>query len=324
MFSVTRWPIASAFEQPIVCSTNFSDTTQMRRSPSSSRSQRPASSGVSPSSSSSTARFTPLTLAVMVVPESPYLSSVALPTCSVFCTAATVSGKAAMYSSTMASVRRSLSDGLESINSRSATPPPKKPPEESSSLFCVRLTVMLDTPSPLMESVTAPVMLLPIVSMAMTAAMPMMMPSMVSRLRILLARRLPSASTMFSKNPTAARPLSLCHNAPVQQREHPAAFFGQVLVVGDEYDGLVVTLVHFAEQVHDDAAGLAVQRAGGFVGQDDGRVARDGHALLLPAGQLIGLVFHAFAHAHAPEPVGRAARARGPARLRRAWAARRF
>ena len=50
------------------------------------------------------------------------------------------------------------------------------------------------------------------------------------------------------------------------------------------------------------AAGVAVQRAGGLVGQNDRRIPGqrpgDGHALLLAAGKLAGLVFQLIAQPH--------------------------
>ena len=111
---------------------------------------------------------------------------VPLPTSWVSSMRLTSVGKAAVKSSIIWSVIRSSAAGVESMNRRSVTP--WAVPEVSSESFWVRLTVMLLTPMPDMESVTVPVMLLPTVTMAMTAAMPMMMPSMVSRLRILLLR----------------------------------------------------------------------------------------------------------------------------------------
>ena len=88
------------------------------------------------------------------------------------------------------------------------------------------VTVMLLTPMPDIESVTEPVMLLPTVTMAMTAAMPMMMPSMVSRLRILLLRTLAKAMLIFSKSCTFATPLSFAHDQPVPQGQHTLTFVG--------------------------------------------------------------------------------------------------
>ena len=64
--------------------------------------------------------------------------------------------------------------------------------------------------------------------------------------------------------------------------------------------------MHFVKEVHHDTARLAVQRAGRLIGQNQRRLvdhgAGDRHPLLLPAGKLVGLVAHPFAHADALEP----------------------
>ena len=56
-------------------------------------------------------------------------------------------------------------------------------------------------------------------------------------------------------------------------------------LVGDQKDGHAPLLVDAAEDLHDLVAGGGIQGAGGFVGQDEGRVAHqgagDGHPLLL-------------------------------------------
>ena len=141
---------------------------------------------------------------------------------------------------------RSASDGLESINRRSRTP--WDVPDVSELLFCVTVTEILLAPMPDIESMTEPVMLLPTVSMAMTAAMPMMMPSIVSRLRILLLLTLVSAMPIFSKSCTFTGPLSFAHDQAVAQRQHPLAFLGQLGVVRDEHDGLVVFFMQLVKE----------------------------------------------------------------------------
>ena len=59
--------------------------------------------------------------------------------------------------------------------------------------------------------------------------------------------------------------------------------------------------VELVEERHDLVAGLGVEVAGGFVGEDDGGLvdegAGDGDALTLTAGELVGLVHHAAAEA---------------------------
>ena len=76
--------------------------------------------------------------------------------------------------------------------------------------------------------------------------------------------------------------------------------FGQFRVVGDHDHQAVAG--HLLEQFHDLDAGLAVQRAGGLVRQQNVRVvdqrAGDGHPLHLAAGQLVGQLVDVLAQAH--------------------------
>ena len=71
--------------------------------------------------------------------------------------------------------------------------------------------------------------------------------------------------------------------------------------MGDEDDG-VALLVQLLQHPQHFPAGMGVQRTGGLVGQDQGRVAdqrpRDGNALLLAARKLVGLAFQFIAQAH--------------------------
>ncbi len=70
-------------------------------------------------------------------------------------------------------------------------------------------------------------------------------------------------------------------------------------VVGGGDDGGPAFLIHLAEEVDDRLAGVEVEVAGGFVGENDGGVvgegAGDGDALLLAAGELRRLVEEAMA-----------------------------
>ena len=79
---------------------------------------------------------------------------------------------------------------------------------------------------------------------------------------------------------------------------------GDVAVVGDEDDGVAFG-VQFAEDFHHFFAAVAVERAGGFVGEDDlpavHQGAGDGDALLLPAGKLTGFVLGVVAEAEASQ-----------------------
>ena len=77
-----------------------------------------------------------------------------------------------------------------------------------------------------------------------------------------------------------------------------------VRVVRDHQDG-VARVVQFAKDLKDDLFVRFIEIAGGFVGQDDLRLidqsARNGHALLLAAGELGREMCHSFAHAHAAQ-----------------------
>ena len=59
---------------------------------------------------------------------------------------------------------------------------------------------------------------------------------------------------------------------------------------------------YLTQQIHDLYAGVAVQRAGGFIGQQDIRIihqsAGDRHPLHLSAGHLIGFLVKLFSQAH--------------------------
>ena len=75
---------------------------------------------------------------------------------------------------------------------------------------------------------------------------------------------------------------------------------GDVVLVGHQDDGVAFG-VQTIEQRHDLVAGLGVEIAGRFVGEDDGGLvdqsAGDGHALALSAGEFVGLVVHAVGQA---------------------------
>ena len=72
---------------------------------------------------------------------------------------------------------------------------------------------------------------------------------------------------------------------------------GDFRVVGNQEDGLAEAMVEFSEHIEDQLGVFGVEAAGGFVGQenlgavDDG--ARNGDALLLASGKLIGPMVHA-------------------------------
>ena len=79
----------------------------------------------------------------------------------------------------------------------------------------------------------------------------------------------------------------------VAHHESAIGVRGDLGIVGDQDHG-VVRVAQALEQAKDLFAGLAVERAGGFVGQQDRRLvdqrAGDRHALLLAAGEFAGQV----------------------------------
>ena len=95
---------------------------------------------------------------------------------------------------------------------------------------------------------------------------------------------------------------------------------GHLGIVRDEDDG-VPGGIEFLKNLHDLLARVAVQRAGGFIGQHHAAAvhegAGNGYALLLPAGELPGLVRQALAQPQALQQAGRsrAARSRAQARV---------
>ena len=72
--------------------------------------------------------------------------------------------------------------------------------------------------------------------------------------------------------------------------DDPLGVFGDVTLVGHHQDGVALVL-QALEQPHYLLAGLAVEVAGRFVGEDDGRTRRqragDGDALALTAGEFV-------------------------------------
>ena len=161
----------------------------------------------------------------------------------------------------------------------------------------------------------------PMATMQITAPTPMMMPSMVSMLRILVrsmlrkAMRISFSGFMMSPQAAAAAAEIAPGAAPVRTgssrtiRPSRSSTMrlripGDVRFVGDHDDGQAL-VVELLEQGQDLDAGARVQVAGGLVGQqqrglgDQG--AGDGDPLLLTARELVGLVVAAVAQAHALE-----------------------
>src|SRR5512139_2427858 len=156
----------------------------------------------------------------------------------------------------------------------------------------------------------------PMLTMAITAPTPMMMPKAVRNDRILFRLRARSATrsvwapcrrvllimavTPWRSAPPGSGPLLPDDHAVLEV--DPGAGPGRdVGLVGDHDDGQALLLVEGLEDVHDLRARLAVEIAGRLVGQDQGRIVEqgpgDGHALLLAARQLVGLVVGPFLEA---------------------------
>src|SRR6478672_10406341 len=152
---------------------------------------------------------------------------------------------------------------------------------------------------------------------AITAATPMMIPSVVRIERIRLARRAARAMRKFSKKTTACllsgrsgggrsgcagpRRRLVGDDLAVAQQHLAPGVLGDVGLVGDE-DHRVAALVELVEEVHDVLRGRRVKVAGRLVGEQDRRPvdqgARDGDPLALAAGELVGHVGHARAEPH--------------------------
>ena len=121
----------------------------------------------------------------------------------------------------------------------------------------------------------------------------------------------------------------VAHHAAVAHDEVALAVAGDVELVGDHDDGDAL-VVEFLEHAHDLDGGPAVEVAGRLVGEEDRGVvderAGDGDALLLAAGELVGIMVGAVRQADDFEAVQRPLAhfaATSGAAGRRAWAARR-
>ena len=177
----------------------------------------------------------------------------------------------------------------------------------------------------------------PTPTMAITAATPMMMPSIVSaeRMRFTFSARsaIRTLVTSFFMTDPRLRRLGgkllqirpgiarVCDPlVPLQpaifEMEVPVGIARDVRIVRHHDHGDPLVAVQPLEDGHDLEADPRVQRAGWLVRQDDARVVhqrpRDGHALLLAAGELARLVFFASGQSH------REQRLRAPARGARA------
>src|SRR5919108_2420149 len=158
--------------------------------------------------------------------------------------------------------------------------------------------------------VCAPV---PSATIVITAATPMIIPSIVSAVRILLR---PSAFNAIRKiiridmgshslgrfgqrgelvvrvPPACDGPVG--HDVAVAERHHARAVFGDVHLVRDEHDRDAALLVQPLKNAHHFDAGFRIEVPGRLVGEENRRVvherACDRHTLLLPAGQLVRMM----------------------------------
>ena len=78
--------------------------------------------------------------------------------------------------------------------------------------------------------------------------------------------------------------------------------------MGNQHQGRALFAVQVKHQLHDFFAGGEVQAAGGFVGQQYGRLhykgTRQRHALLLATAQHLGVRIEALRQAHAGQHLG--------------------
>src|SRR5688572_20795451 len=92
----------------------------------------------------------------------------------------------------------------------------------------------------------------------------------------------------------------------------PLAALGELHIVRDEDERRAALAVHLEEKIDHVLAGGGIEVPGGLVGEEElgfgHEGARDGHTLLLAAGELARIVSEAFAQAHALEHLARAAR----------------
>ncbi len=104
--------------------------------------------------------------------------------------------------------------------------------------------------------------------------------------------------------------VSLCYHKAVAQHDAAVGAFGQRLLVRHQDHGGALFAIQRQQQFQHGAAGGAVQIAGGFVGQQDGRTQREGacqrDALLFAARKLYRVVVEASAQSYALQQFARA------------------
>ena len=135
----------------------------------------------------------------------------------------------------------------------------------------------------------------PSVTMAITAATPMTMPSTVRNERSALRMIVLSDSLRVSASMSGSlRRRPVMGDVAVEEMDDAVRVGRHIGLVGDHGDGDAGVAVERGEQFHDVAAGRRVEVAGRLVGEDDLRAGddgpRDGDTLLLAAGKLVGIV----------------------------------
>src|SRR5438132_13562163 len=155
----------------------------------------------------------------------------------------------------------------------------------------------------------------PIATMTMTAATPMIMPSAVSAVRIAFLRRAFKATTsVIQMDMMNLRDAPVFDGAVVQrdavtERDDARAVLGDVGLVRHEHDRDAALHVEPLKDAHHLDAGLAIEVARRLVGEQQRRPiyerARNRDALLLAAGELIGMVIEPFAQTNRRQRFGR-------------------
>jgi hypothetical protein len=95
--------------------------------------------------------------------------------------------------------------------------------------------------------------------------------------------------------------VSIIYDFAISHTDGTFGMGGNIMFVGDHHDGRAL-IVEFMQDVDDFNAGLRVQVASGFIGQDE-RWTIDqgtgyGDALLLPTGELVGVMVQARSQAN--------------------------
>ena len=139
--------------------------------------------------------------------------------------------------------------------------------------------------------------------MPTNTATPSTMPAVVSTVRRMCLRKygqLIRRSRIMRRRDR--RSPDVLDDAAVAQRDRPAAALGDVHVVRHDHDGRAEPGVQIADQREDLLAGVRVEIAGRFVGEQNRRIdrqrARDRDALALAAGQFLGQMLQAMTELH--------------------------